>query len=210
MRVIWEILRRISRLSCQQYIPTMCFNREQSSFYKKIQESIKKRIVKIYFKLIYVKLYYYLTNKVKYNDKEQYMYNFKHKINEYQRFNTYELYIQDNKRQINSYEKIRNGLFFVVLILTAFIIGAFSHKSYQNHQKKPHPQEIEIKEMKTLAMSSSEKLAHVKLTKAITNSVVNNLQANSNVKTMNYNELKLIIKKVVSKIQEKPNRTEAI
>jgi hypothetical protein len=70
MRVIWEILRRISRLSCRQYISTMCLNREQSSFYKKILESIRKHIVKIYFKLNYVKLYLYLTNKVKYNDKE--------------------------------------------------------------------------------------------------------------------------------------------
>jgi hypothetical protein len=70
MRVIWEILRRISRLSWQQYIPTMCLNREQSSFYRKILKSIRIRIVKIYFKLFYVKLYLYLTNKVKFDDKE--------------------------------------------------------------------------------------------------------------------------------------------
>jgi len=70
MRVIWEILRRISQLSCRQYISTMCFNREQSFFCSKILESIRTGNVKIYFKLIYVKLYLYLTNKVKYNDKE--------------------------------------------------------------------------------------------------------------------------------------------
>jgi len=137
------------------------------------------------------------------------MYDFKHKINDHQRFNTYELYIQDDKKHINSYETIRNSLFFIILILTAFIIGAFSQKSYQHYQKRLHPQEIQIKEMKTSTFGT-QKLAHLELTKAITNSVVNNLQANRNVKTMNYNELKLIIKKVVTKIQEKPNTIEAI
>ena len=63
--------------------------------------------------------------------------------------------------------------------------------------------------MKT-SIFGTQKLAHLELTKAITNSVVNNLQANRDIKTMNYNELKLIIKKVVTKIQEKPNRTKAI
>jgi len=137
------------------------------------------------------------------------MYDFKHKINDHQRFNTYELYIKEDKKQSDSYEKIRNVLFFIVLILTTFIIGAFSQKSYQNQQKRPHLQEINIKEMQTSAFGT-KKLAHLKLTKAITKSVVNNLQANRHIKTMNYNELKFIIKKVVTKIQSKPNTTEAI
>ena len=137
------------------------------------------------------------------------MYDFKHQINDYQRFNTYELSIQKGKTESDSYEKIRNGLFFVILVLTAFIIGAFSQKRYQSQQKRPHQKALQIKEMTTSTLSTQER-AHLKLTKAITNSVVNNLQANRHMESINYNELKRIIKKVVTKIQVKPNTTEAI
>jgi hypothetical protein len=137
------------------------------------------------------------------------MYDFKYKINEHQRFNTYELYIQNDKRQSHSYETIRNSLFFIILVLTIFILGAFTQKSYHSYKMKPNLQELKIKEMKVSTLAT-QKLAHLELTKAITNSVVNNLQANRDIKTMNYNELKLIIKKVVTKIQSKPNTTEAI
>jgi len=137
------------------------------------------------------------------------MYDFKHKINDHQRFNTYELSIQERQPQSNSYEKIRNALFFVILILTAFIIGAFSQKRYQSYQKSPHLETLQIKEMKATTLGT-QRLAHLKLTKAITNSVVNNLQANRHMESINYNELKRIIKKVVIKIQSKPNTIEAI
>jgi hypothetical protein len=138
------------------------------------------------------------------------MYNFKYKINEHQRFNTYELYVTADKKNSHFYQKIRNSLFFILLILTAFIIGAFIHKSYQKYQRDFHLQEIQIKEMKASRLDDQQKRSHLKLTQAITNSVVNNLQANRDVKTMNYNELKLIIKKVVTRIQETPNTTEEI
>ena len=137
------------------------------------------------------------------------MYDFKHKINNHQRFNTYELSIQESQPQSNSYEKLRNGLFFVILILTAFIIGAFSQKRYQSYQKSSQLETLEIREMKTTTRAT-QRVAHLKLTKAITNSVVNNLQANRHMENINYNELKRIIKKVVIRIQSKPNTIEAI
>jgi len=128
------------------------------------------------------------------------MYEFKHKINEHQRFNSYELIIQEDENQSTPYQTLRNSLFFIILLLTIFIVGAFVKKSYQAYTKRVSIKPIVIKEMKT-----SDKLT---LTKVITSSVVNNLRANKQIKTVNYNELRLIIKQVVNKIKDETETKE--
>jgi len=77
------------------------------------------------------------------------MYDFKHKINDNQRFNTYEIYIQKDENSSTPYKTVRNSLFFILLILIIFIMGAFIQKSYQNkiHQKQIITKKIKIEEL---------------------------------------------------------------
>ena len=125
------------------------------------------------------------------------MYEFKHKINDNQRFNSYEIMIQEDENQSTPYQTLRNSLFFIILLLTLFIVGAFAQKSYQNYKKRVGLKPIVIKEI------DKRESTNVNLTKIITNSVINNLRANNQIKTVNYSELKLIIQRVVKKIEDK-------
>jgi len=130
------------------------------------------------------------------------MYDFKHQIHDNQRFNTYEIYVEDNKSKISFYQKVRNGLFLIILVISIFITGACSFKTYQKHSYKNNvviSQEIPVKKNNS---------AHLALTQAITKSVVYNLQSQEKLETINYHELKLIIKEVVHKIQDKPITTK--
>ena len=136
------------------------------------------------------------------------MYDFKHQIHENQRFNTYELYREKDKPKISFYQKIRNSLFFVIIVIVLFIMGAFLLKSYQNYSDKNSlviTQEIGIEQT---SLSQKENSANLALTQAITKSVVQNLQSQEKMERINYDELKLIIKKVVNKIQEEPVTTK--
>jgi ribonucleotide reductase alpha subunit len=128
------------------------------------------------------------------------MYDFKHKIYDNQRFNSYEIVIEEDTERVSFYQKVRNGLFFVILVLSIFIIGAFLLKSYQSYFNTNCvviTQELAVKKL-------PHNSAHLALTQAITQSVVLNLQSQEKIEVINYNELKLIIEKVVQKIQEQP------
>ncbi|MBU1669410.1 hypothetical protein KKC13_13475 [bacterium] len=131
------------------------------------------------------------------------MYDFKHKINDQQRFNIYETYTQPVEEEEDSLNKIRNTLFFIVLTLAIFMAGVFSLKTYQNHSAQ---KEILLKHAKQKVLSKETELSHMQLSKAITQSVVKNLQSQRAVQTINDAELKSIIKKVVNKIEEQPNK----
>jgi len=124
------------------------------------------------------------------------MYEFKYKINDHQRFNSYEITIQKDKNQSTPYQIIRNSLLFIIFLLTIFIIGAFIKKSYQEYKKRVYLKHIIIKEIKDKSLND------LTLNEVITKSVINNLEANNQTKTVNYNELKLIIKQIVNKIKD--------
>lgn len=131
------------------------------------------------------------------------MYDFKHKIDDQQRFNIYETYTQPlEEENEDSLNRIRNTLFFIVLALAIFMAGVFSLKTYQNYNAQ---KEIVLKyaKQKTLPTQETE-LSHMQLTKAITQSVAKNLQSQRVIETINDDELKSIIKKVVNKIEEEP------
>lgn len=139
------------------------------------------------------------------------MYDFKHQIHENQRFNTYEVYIEKNKETSNSYTTLRNTLFFIVITLAIFITGAISLKSYQGYKQLNNSIESKkllIKEEPPINTKQTIGLSHSEFTKAITNSIVQNLQSKQGSKKIDNDELKRIIKKVVNKIQEEPNTTK--
>jgi len=138
------------------------------------------------------------------------MYDFKHQIHNTQRFNTYELYIHRQKRPSNSYKKLRNGLFFILFILTVFITGAFSFKKYQeyNTPRVIYNKQILIKSKREEPKDEIKHVSHLEFTTAITNSVIRNLQAKQVHNPIDNNEIKRIIKKVINKIQEETNPTK--
>jgi len=138
------------------------------------------------------------------------MYDFKHQINDNKRFNTYEIYTTDNTNGVSIYKKVRNSLFLIVSIISIFFTGAFSLKGYQHytlHQKPNKVQEIQITDAPILK-SVYNNSAQMALRQAITKSVIHNLKSNKNIKRLNYNELKVLIKQIVKKIQHTPHNTK--
>jgi len=81
------------------------------------------------------------------------MYDFKHKINDHKRFNSYEIYIQKDENTSTPYTTIRNSLFFILLMLIIFIMGAFIQKSYQNSVRQ---KTIIIEKIKIAEVNSSK------------------------------------------------------
>jgi len=133
------------------------------------------------------------------------MYNFRHQTHGRVRFNTYELYNQEREPQPNFYKSVRNTLFFTLFILSAFITGAFSLKKYQEYNTNIMASEqILLKSKITDFKKRTYKVSHLQFTTAITNSVIRNLQSKQIAKAIEDNELKHLIKKVISKVQEEP------
>jgi hypothetical protein len=73
------------------------------------------------------------------------MYEFKHKINDHQRFNTYEIYIKKDENSSTPYTTVRDGLFFIILILITVIMGAFIQKNI--HKNTVTANKITIEEL---------------------------------------------------------------
>jgi len=133
------------------------------------------------------------------------MYDFKYQTHHTQRFNTYKLYIHKNKRQLNSYQKLRDGLFFILFVLSIFIMGAFSLKKYQEYNTPIIiSKQILIQNQNENSIERISQISHLEFTTAITNSVIDNLKAKK-IKPIDNAEIKCIIKKVVRKIQEETN-----
>jgi len=138
------------------------------------------------------------------------MYDFKHQINDNKRFNTYEIYTTDSTTDVRIYQKVRNSLFFIVLIVGIFFTGAFSLKGYQYYSLKQTSsvvQEIHITDAPILK-SVYNTSAQMALRQAITKSVIHNLKSNKSMKHLNYTQLKVLIKKIVKKIQHTPLNTK--
>jgi len=130
------------------------------------------------------------------------MYDFKHQINDYDQFNDYDTYFTPTKKY-SLYEKVRNILFVLVSISIVFMVVIFSLKKYDEYSKKQ-----EIYPVKTISMVNKlpQELSHMELTKAITQSVTRNLQTKKALQSINDDELKSIIKRVVNRIEEKPKQ----
>jgi len=122
------------------------------------------------------------------------MYDFKH-------INTYETCTQTIEKE-DSLNKIRNALFYIVILLVLFMGGLFALTSYQ---KESH---IGKNFSITSQTQIDTEISHLQLSKAITQSVVKNLQSQKTFQKINDNELKIIIQKVVHKIKEQPTKTK--
>jgi len=121
------------------------------------------------------------------------MYDFKH-------INTYETCTQTIEKE-DSLNKIRNTLFYIVILLFLFMGGLFALASYQKEIHRGNDFSI------TSQTQINTEISHLQLSKAITKSVIKNLQSQKTFKKINDNELKNIIQKVVNKIQEQPTKT---
>jgi hypothetical protein len=130
------------------------------------------------------------------------MYDFKHQNN----LNTYETYTQTIQKE-DILQTIRNLLFSVVIFLFIIIAGVLSFNLYQTQNNEPifYTQKTSKQSSSTLVQLNGE-ISHLALTKAITQSVVQNLQSQRTLQKINDDELKNIIQKVVNKIEIQPNK----
>jgi hypothetical protein len=128
------------------------------------------------------------------------MYDFSYPINDNQRFNIYGS-LQEVSIESDFYQKIRNTLSIVVITLVVFMAGVFSLKTYQQYQ---YEKSMMVKTIHSPTKEYPIEVTHLELTKAITNSVVKSLQSKYPTKMLNDQEIKHIIKKVVTKIEIDP------
>jgi len=128
------------------------------------------------------------------------MYDFKHSIDNNHRYNIYKHYDNETSESDN-YLTLKNRLILIILLLIVFMIGVFSLQFYQkyNSVNKTYIH-------KDIPITSQDEYTHLELTKAISRSIVQNLQSKQTLKNINDNELKHIIKSVVNKIENGPSK----
>jgi len=130
------------------------------------------------------------------------MYDFKHHRNDNERYNTYESYTEVIE-PVNIYDNIRNTLFVVALIIIILTTGIISVNKYKEHNNSSSQTLI-----KNYIQHNEQKdeLSHLKLTEAISKSIVHNLQTQRTLQNLDDLELKRIIKRVVHKIEKAPSK----
>jgi len=124
------------------------------------------------------------------------MYDFKHQNN----LNSYQTYTKTIEKD-DSLNKVRKILFYIVIFLFIFMAGLFffsNHKSPTNKNENYNNNNIHI----------TTEISHLQLTKALTKSVVKNLQSQRTLQKINDDELKNIIQQVVNKIETTPSKTK--
>jgi len=128
------------------------------------------------------------------------MYDFKHSINDNQRYNIYESY-NDEIDKDDTYLSLRNGLTLITILLIVFMLSVFSLKFYQKHNSisKTYVHQ-------NLSNTAQDEYTNFELNKAISNSIVQNLQSQQTLKHLNDIELKHIITSVVNKIENEPSK----
>lgn len=127
------------------------------------------------------------------------MYDFKQYNNDNQRYNSYKSYPDINDVLENSFTLEKRVLFIFILVMV-FLSGIFSLTLYQKYfdANKKTTMSKEIKQ--DIQVSNSQ------LTQAITKSIAQNLQSKQLITSINDDELKRIIKRVVKKIEQEPKK----
>jgi len=130
------------------------------------------------------------------------MYNFKHHINDNERYNIYESYNEDVEFH-NTYYDIRNALLVIALIISIFMVAVISINMYKENNNT-YSQTL----VKNYVQQNEQKdeLSHLALTQAISSSIIHNLQSQPTLQNMNDVDLKRIIKKIVNKIETTPRK----
>jgi len=129
------------------------------------------------------------------------MHDFKHHINDNERYNTYESYTEVEE-PINIYDNVRNSLFIIALVLSLLTTGIILINKY----KEPNiPSSQTLVKNYVQHNEQKDELSHLKLTQAISKSIVHNLQTQRTLQNLDDAELKRIIKRVVNKIEKTPN-----
>jgi len=118
------------------------------------------------------------------------MYDFKHQNS----LDIYGSYTKTIEKE-DMLNKVRNTLFYILILLFVFIAGLFLFTAYkEDTSTKTFNKPIQI----------NNEFSHLQLTKAITQSVVRNLQSQRMIQQINDDELKIIIQKVINKIETEP------
>jgi len=130
------------------------------------------------------------------------MYDFKHHRNDNERYNTYESYTETIESHDRYYD-IRNTLLVIALVISIFMLAVTSIKMYKEssntRQQTLVKNYIQHNEQK-------DELSHLELTKAISKSIVHNLQSQRALQNLDDANLKRIIKRVVTKIEQAPSK----
>ena len=127
------------------------------------------------------------------------MYDFKQYNNDNQRYNSYKSYPDINDVLENSFTLEKRVLFIFILVMV-FLSGIFSLTLYQKYFDANSKTTISKKIKKDIQVSNSQ------LTQAITKSIAQNLQSKQLITSINDDELKRIIKRVVKKIEQEPKK----
>jgi len=127
--------------------------------------------------------------------------DFKHHINDNERYNTYECYTEVVE-PVNMYDNIRDTLFIIALVVSLLTAGIIFFNKYIE-QDASSAQTL----VKSYVQQNEQKdeLSHLKLTQAISKSIVHNLQTQRTLQNLDDAELKRIITRVVNKIEKAPN-----
>lgn len=128
------------------------------------------------------------------------MYDFKHSINNKQRYNIYQSYYRDSEDESSGL--LYNPFIFTLILFIVFIAGIFTYKFYQEYSLYKEKHIVKSQVQKLTSKSSQQ------LTQAITKSIAKNLQSkNFKQQQLDDAQLRRIIKRVVSKIESKPIQT---
>ena len=127
------------------------------------------------------------------------MYDFKQYNNDNQRYNSYKSY-PDVSNVLESSFSVQQIVLFIFILIMVFFSGIFSLTLYQKYFDTNSKTTISKKIKKDIQVSNSQ------LTQAITKSIAQNLQSKQLITSINDDELKRIIKRVVKKIEQEPKK----
>ena len=133
------------------------------------------------------------------------MHAFKHHIDDSQRYNIYESYTEIIDEP-NSYLSLRNTLIYITLLLFTIVAITFSFKFYKEYDTVNKKTFVKTYIHQKIPATAQDEYTHLQLTKAISKSIVHNLQSQRVLQNINDAELKCIIKSVVNKIEKEPRK----
>lgn len=129
------------------------------------------------------------------------MSSFKYYRNNKHRYNIYE----DNSEPIlvrSYYKPLRNTLFFISIILTLFIGSLITFDIYQKQTNNTSKTLLSSQIQK----ASKYKITKLELTQVISKSLIKRKNRNNTLENFNQQQIKLIIKRVIEKVEKSSNK----
>jgi len=128
------------------------------------------------------------------------MSTFKHHRDNKHRYNIYESHVETIVEK-DFYIKSRNILFFIALTVSLFVTTLISFDTYKKQKNN---------NFKILLLNQNQdknEITKLEIAQAISNSIIQKIDANNSFGDINNKQLKRIIKNVLEKVKNSPNHT---